>query len=908
MKRLAPLAILSILAIPSTGASPPTTVQTTAADSHSAIPSEATVIYECRFDAATDRNWDNWPDGWIRKSGPGYPRYVLISMDEPDATLPQADDRTLTIAMDGGAAFAQSRPIAVSPSYAYMLSYRMCAEGLAGHRAVVTLTAFDANHQVRGQIESSPVRGDRAWRVGAIGPWSTGDTEVRYLAVGIHVVGEKPGALAGRIRIDDIRLARLPRMTLEANAAFHLFSNPSDPVVTCRVSGITQSRGEVRFALVDERSRPIAETTVPLEMTAIDDDARGAGNAHAVPGGPITPSATEDGDSRVHSGVAAWRPPVPGAGFYRVLAVVGDDEASAMRNETTLAIVRFEGNPSREGIFGWTVPRGEQDIPLKSLAQLAPIAGLHWIKFPVWSPNEGRSPADHLAWFAERMGAQGIEFVGMFNAPPERLSRELLGDAGPLPTALVFREPEVWKQLVNPIMTRLSLKVRWWQLGADQDASYMGYPNLAAHIAEIREHLERFGQEARIAIAWNWLDEKPGAVPGPWARLTCFAQPAFTAEELSEYLRSETGEGRAPWVVLEPLRSGEHDLAVRARDLALRMLAAHRDGASAAFLADPCDEATGLIHADGTPRELFIPWRTVSIHLAGAKYLGEMRLPGGSSNGVYEREGEAVIVVWNDQATRESIYLGAPDRVRRIDLWGRESRPDEGVDAGNPTQVFDVGREPVFLVGADLAVAKVRIGLTIDKNAFSTALGEDHVATIQFQNQFPQGVSGKVTIHAPREWSVEPRQVAFKAAAEERVSLPFRLILRASAASGEQPVRIDFDVRADTSYRFSVHRMIRVGLEDVSFELSAILDDNGGVVVEQQLVNKTDAAFSFNCLLFAPDMPAQRRQVLNAARGRRIDTYQIRDGRALTGKTLWMRAEEIGGKGRILNYPVSVSP
>jgi hypothetical protein len=47
-------------------------------------------------------------------------------------------------------------------------------------------------------------------------------------------------------------------------------------------------------------------------------------------------------------------------------------------------------------------------------------------------------------------------------------------------------------------MTRVSLKVRWWQLGRDGDISFVRYNKLAEKIKEVKKHLERFGKEIHL--------------------------------------------------------------------------------------------------------------------------------------------------------------------------------------------------------------------------------------------------------------------------------------------------------------------------------------------------------------------------------------------------------------------------
>src|SRR5205823_3313548 len=94
-------------------------------------------------------------------------------------------------------------------------------------------------------------------------------------------------------------------------------------------------------------------------------------------------------------------------------------------------------------------------------------------------------------------------------------------------------EPQIWYPSLEPVMTRLSLQVRWWQLGADDDTSLMGFPNLAATVAGVKKHMQRFGQEAHLGLGWRMLNELPAERQPPWEFLWLTANPQLTQEELT---------------------------------------------------------------------------------------------------------------------------------------------------------------------------------------------------------------------------------------------------------------------------------------------------------------------------------------------------------------------------------------
>jgi hypothetical protein len=127
----------------------------------------------------------------------------------------------------------------------------------------------------------------------------------------------------------------------------------------------------------------------------------------------------------------------------------------------------------------------------------------------------------------------------------------------------------------------------------------------------------------------------------------------------------------------------------------------------------------------------------------------------------------------------------------------------------------------------------------------------------------------------------------------------------ADANSGPQPVRLDFEV---AGYRFSVHRTLQLGLDDVQVEMTSRLRNDGtpqsprwNLVVELHLASMSDQPLSFQCVLFAPGRRRETRQVIHLGRDRQTLSFVLPDGELLLGKRLWLRAEEIGGS-RVLNY------
>jgi hypothetical protein len=646
--------------------------------------------------------------------------------------------------------------------------------------------------------------------------------------------------------------------------------------------------------------------------------------------------ATKELPADGYAGQTTWTPPFPDFGFYRVRAsLLGEDSDQVLLDRTqTIAYLRPLQTPPKSE-FGWTLPGGEERIDYGKLANLLAQSGLGWAKMPVWHDPKETAATDRIAWFAEQLSIQGIELVGILDQPPPEL-RSVFREQGRLPVATVFDEPELWQPAVAPTMTRLSLKVHWWQLGNDADISFVGHPNLEAKVAQIKKHLEQYGQQIHLGINWRWIYSPPKATGprgAPWSCLCYSVDPPLTPEETALYVPAAVAEPDVPaqtaekrvktssasggrgsatgarvahravapltrrWMQIAPLARDEYSGDVRLQDLVQRMLAAKMTGVQAIFMPQPFSSDVGIMNEDGTPGELFVPWRTTAMLLGGAEYLGPMQLPGGTTGHVFARNGNAVMALWSDRPTVERVDLA--DDIEQIDVWGRGAKPKTREEDGHKIYELPIGPLPTFITGLSEGVAKWQSALTFENSQLSSIAGREQTLMLRMKNTFPQGVSGELTLFAPKSWGFDPRPTRFKISAGEEIRLPLTVTLMADANSGPQPVRLDFDV---AGHHFSVHRTLQLGLDDVQVEMTSGVK-NGALIVEEHLTNLSDRPLSFQCVLFAPDRRRQTRQVINLGRERTTLKFVLADGEELIGKKLWLRAEEIGGS-RVLNYTI----
>jgi hypothetical protein len=716
---------------------------------------------------------------------------------------------------------------------------------------------------------SAGITGTADWTTLSVGPVDAADPQARWVVIELHVGPTAGQDITGAAVFDQVWLGRLPHFTLTANRPLKLYQPGEEVEVSCHATGLEGLDTGVHFELLDCRGQLLDSCDRTL---------------HPIDG--RRPAAT------------AWKPAVPGAGFYRLRASLRSALQTVYARELSLAVVTPAAR-STAGEFGWALPRGEGPLPLSALPGWLAQAGVGWVKFPLWHRQEDYQRSTDLAALCERLAAQRIEVVGLLAQPPEELWPQFGEGASPSAAEIFSAPADAWYPSLELVMTPLSMKVRWWQLGLDDDLSFVGDPRLEEKIVALQSTLDRLGPDVRLGVGWGWMNELPRAKPSTLRFLSMTADPPLTPQELGAYLEATRPAGQKRWATIDPL-GRQYSADDRVAALVHSLVAAKVGGADVTFIADPFHPEKGLLAADGSPEELFLPWRTTALTLSGARPIGSVPLPGGSPNQVFSRGSDAVMVVWNDKPCRETLYLG--DQAVAMDAWGRT------VGSAGPTErTLEVGPLPTFVAGINEPVIRLMMSAAFERRQLPSVFSVPHVNALSVDNAFPQGAGGRFRIVAPEGWLVRPATGDFKLAAGERLVLPVQFTFPYDADSGPQRVRVEFDLAADRPHRFAIERTIEVGLGDVLIEATTHLEPNGDLVVEQRITNQTDEPVSFKCDLFAPNRRRMRTQIWNLPRGSDVKQYLIPDGQDLLGQVLWIRGEEIRGP-RVLSRRITAAP
>lgn len=894
-------------------------------------------VAEWKFDREDDRNYDDWPDAWKRRYGRRYPRYIAVGLKPhyseierrlrgfdaaalpvwerlrtaapsvppvlpfvspaissalsvvaerlpplPPASTDLLVDRYVRVDLDGGGAMLQSQPVAVSRMYGYALSAAIRTEKLQWDDCWAEMVYLDSDGQALETVKT-PVLGEtRAWkyvRTEVTGPRAEAVSVVIRLRVEPRGNREDIRGWAG---FDNVALHRYPQLQLTGDHRNGLYPVNAEPVILATALGLSDRRTSIRFSLRDVHGNEKLHRTMPVSMES----------------DPSHPG--------VYAGDAEWKLPQLPAGFYRIVASLRATDQTSLDADLTLGVLeRFEENATP---FGWTFPEGAGPIPLNDLPRLLSDCHVGWLKYSCWTAPTDLKAADQVAWLMAHVQERGIEAVGLLDQPPIGVD-ENIDRRTDVPIAHVLRDRELWQPLLEPLMSRLTLKVRRWQLGRERDFSFLSGSGLTETLSQLGADLQGYGPPLELAISWPWLEQQPPTDAVSWSTVVRSDGIPLTAEALDEYLRQTASEAatrgaKNQWLLLDPLPESEYSLVDRVRDLVFRMATVRSHDVSAAFVGDPFDPETGLLQKDGSPDAMLLPWRTTSAVIGSLRKVGSLQLPSGSSNMVFSDGKRSVMMVWSETTKAETLYLG--DDVQTIDVWGHRSSVPSVTFQNQVRQQIDVDRTPKFVVGLDPLVTRFRMGVHLASRSIDSYLGREQSIQVLIENPTVMPLSGDVRLDAEDAWEVSPYPTPWQAKPGEIEQTTLGVTLRTNATTGDERLKLNFSLHTVPTRNFTVYRDLHVGPIGLEVDVTTRIDAQGNLVVRLEMDNKDPIPVRYDCRVFPAGRQYQRRFITIPGGETVQREFVLSDGEKLLGTTLLLRASEEGGR-RVLNYTVQAA-
>jgi hypothetical protein len=858
-------------------------------------------LFQTDFGAEADRNFDGWPDGWEREVSAKFPHYLKIGLMKPNVESGTTSPaHALRVDLDGGAAWVRSPEIAINPLFEYSLDVQVHTSKLERNAAYVSLSFYDNKQRLVEQNNSKAIQNSVGWQTLTLGPVLPSKKNIVKAVIGLHLEPlNKSSDLRGFAEYATVRLKRVPRITLNSSRQDRIYFQPEQPEIICQASGFHDPNARVIFEVFDQQNQLVAVNELPLRKQSVTEAIVPPATKSAVPQQQREESQT------AYSGEVQWRPVLKEAGYYRVRVQMPGELGIVKRRELSLIVLK-PLPVMTQGEFGWSLPDGEAPLNISDLADLAGGSGIHWLKLPVWKASTDKQRADQLVWFAERMSLKRVNLVGVLSDPPDQVRNAVSGGQTDL-AAGVFSAPEqIWFPTLEPIISRLSARVQYWQLGQDHDHSFIGFQDGPQRVALVRKLFSRFGQHMHFSVGWDWMRDWTDEL-ATWSTVTLSAQPVLTANELEMMLDKTKETKLRRWVNLEPLSAKHYDVDIRTADLVQRMIVAKAGQATGIFLSKLCDDDKGILNSDGSGGQLYIPWRTTCYQLSNANYAGSLPLAAGIKNALFSRSEDHVLAIWSAESQRVTLQLGK--QVQVIDCWGRPVKVslNSGLDDKGTIEV-PIGPIPIFIQGVNGGLARFQMQVQFSNQRWPSLVRQAQNHSIQLHNPFEQSINVEVKIIWPDEWKLPIRSLPNTTiSAYDTIQVPFDITLPTYAGTGKQQIKLLFKVKADWEYQFITTREIEIGLDDLFAEFTTSINSVGELEIEQRLTNRTKDTVSFKCYLLPPDRKRMTLLIQEQGQGINVKTFILPNGEELINQTVKVNLVEVGGE-RSLSYEIKINP
>ncbi|TWT79100.1 hypothetical protein CA13_04970 [Planctomycetes bacterium CA13] len=919
----------------------------------------ALTAYVWDFSRSIDNNYDDWPDNWQRKVGSRYPQYVKIGISPHDESVEQkgrhfdsevirywpnlrqhfdslpplppsfadlVSDRYLEVELDGGLAMVQSDKVKTSRVYQYRLSARVMTRNLVHDSARVEFVFIDEDGQQVEVHSTEPVSGATNWKELVINNVRA-PNHATHMFVRLIVEGAEDGLedIRGTVGFDDIRIEPFPQLQLITDEPLGVYEYGHGVVATAIVLGLPTGASKVHFQLFDVNGKKLASERADIatsirERTITIDSIQ-------------MQSATDKESKQLLDMRFNWTLPRMRPGFYRVTAFLEGKHISSLSTETNVAVIEPLVDTRVPGCFGWTLPQGdkvphglgasgvitatENDsaapsndyIASRDLVNWLLQIGVDWVKFPCWVAPDDDHAASRIVDICTRLQDSEIQTVGMLDVPREdQIPLYDLRSRRDTVASEFFRDIRVWHPLLEPVMTRLTLKVRKWQLGADDDYSFLGRSRLRESISSISTGLQGYGQPLEIAICWPWTEPVLPKSETSWQAVCRSGTPELTSKEIDSYLElsrdTNYAGGPETWIVLNPAAKSHYERDSRILDMVLRMATVRKHRVQAAFVSNPHDPENGLLTSDSRPTMMLLPWRTTAQLIGSLRQVGSLRLRSKANNIVFAGQDRAVLMVWSETPCEEKIYLG--DDVEAINVWGRTEDLEVETIENRHVQSIKIGRLPIFLVNVDPENLAFRMSVEVEQTQIDSMLGQAQPLDVSFANPTRDGLAGSLEIRAPEAWSFDEPSIEWELLGGHDTKTQFEVVLGNSAKVGDYELALNFEQQTVPPKRFTVYREITVGPVGLELRAATRILEGGQLQVEVEMLNHSRLPQSYDCILFPHSGRKYQRRFIQIEPGEvsRRDFY-LPDAADLLGTTLLLRASEQDGH-RILNYEIPV--
>lgn len=835
------------------------------------------------------------PVGWFRaqdhppeRDRPGFPAWNVPGITRAAA---RSGEHSIALPTRGGntALRLSAGAVPALPDADYSVRAMVRTDALKHARAGIDAWLLDENLQ---PIARAPARSEL---INTGGEWTEisvrtrGERAAAWLQIELLLLQPRefesartehqvwPEDFSGAAYFDDIAVSQVPRVELFTNAPANIFVGDQPPELLVMVRDLTGEPLSLEIAVFDIDGVEVRRERMPV-----------AEGGRIMPWKPSLPHfGWYSADMQVASSNTIvgrrrldflWSPDLraPESGPKRGFGVIAENLTSEQRQGLVALLPRIFSGAAHLSVFA----PGDADD--------APGAGLE----PLWRDSES-------------LLSQGIDLTFVLTNLPRALTHELRIDPdSPIPMLLAPNDP--WMPYLSKTLNVFGERVRRWQLGPTAGESALGRAGLTMELESIRKKLRT--QIPRPVLVLPWSLSYAAADANTSADAMTITWPiGVPATEIAPAYLATTKDSETLERTLHIETPDEETFGGRAaaNELTRRTVAAWAAGARRMAI----DHAWRVYpEADDVlqPTPEAAVWRTLCSVLSESKVAGMLPVADGAT--VYMIEGPAggALIGWNDSAEPDQAvirgWLG-DGVVTASDPFGNIIDSPRDEFGSYAIQLADM---PVFVGGVDVPLARFRSGVRVEP-AFLAARAERHQIEIVFENPWPVGITGRLRLAEPQEWTISPRVIPFVLAPGETARVPIELAFAPGQEAGRQRLIAEVDLTAER--RYPVTRwplLLELGLPTVEMTPSYRIEpspsgEGEDLVVSMLITNLGDSSLTVEAFAQAPGYRAFDAPVSGLEPGASV-TRRFRfdsGGDRLRGRSVRVGLKETGGTGRL---------
>ncbi len=454
------------------------------------------------------------------------------------------------------------------------------------------------------------------------------------------------------------------------------------------------------------------------------------------------------------------------------------------------------------------------------------------------------------------------------------------------------RPQDTWAPMLTHLVTRYEGLINAWQLGPDGPARGAADERLPAVFDVVHKLVSQLTSASMMAVPWSVHHTLPRGQLDK-AVLSLHVPTDVLPEEIPAYIDGQFGDrGRRVWAVLDmPALRSYHRLPAIV-DFAKRLIFAQQSGAEIIFVNQPWRSTVVSNRIMTVPTEEYAVLRAIVDMFDDAEYIGPLDLANDVVCHAYDRHGQALLVLWDEQAPpagrEHDLFLCGADEM--TDLWGRTLPL---IPAGENHRIRLSG-VPVIVHPAETWLVQFVQGLRFDPELLpsqSTA----HELNIRIHNPENDPISGSLKLQAPRRWRLRPTHVSFAIQPHETMVKPVFVQSAPREPAGTKLIEARVNIDATPRYEFDITMPLKLDLADMDVWADLFIDGTD-LVLRHGVTNRSDEIVTFRSMADAPGRKRLNVNIIGLRPGQSaMKVHVFENARELSGSAVRVGLKQIKG-------------